>query len=266
MPVEEELMDALDDFTRFDFWGDGYTKRVYRKGEGPPVIVIHEMPGITPLVARFGRRVADHGFTVFMPSLFGTDGKKPRSKLDYLPSFAQICISRQFALFAENRSGPVVDWLRALARNVHKEIGGRGVGVVGMCLTGNFALTMAIDPEVMAPVLAQPSLPLGRKRGAAVNASPEALKAVRDRHAADGLKVIGLRFKGDTMCPPARFETLHRLLGPAFEPHELEDSSARTGGAHPHSVLTTELIDREGEPTRAALDRVLGYFDERLKG
>lgn len=264
-------MDPLDDFTRFDFWHDGYTKRVYRKGDGPPVIVIHEMPGITPLVARFGRRVADHGFTVFMPSLFGADGKKPRSRLDYLPSFAQVCISRQFALFAENRSGPVVDWLRALARKVHEEIGARGVGVVGMCLTGNFALTMAVDPEVMAPVLAQPSLPLCElpfcgKLGRAVNASPETLKAVRDRHAEDRLKVIGLRFRGDTLCPPERFETLRRELGPAFEDHELEDSSARTGRAAPHSVLTDELVDREGEPTRAALDRVLGYFEERLKG
>ena len=177
-------MDALDDFTRFDFRHDGHSKRVYRKGDGPPVIVIHEMPGITLAVARFGRRVADRGFTVFMPSLFGTDGKRANG-LAYLTSFAQVCISRQFALFAENRSGPVVDWLRALvrahagrvgnsgrclrlralARQVHNEIGGRGVGVVGMCLTGNFALTMAIDPEVMAPVLAQPSLPLGRKRG-----------------------------------------------------------------------------------------------------
>lgn len=259
-------MDALDDFTRFDFWHDGQTRRVYRKGDGPPVIVIHEMPGITPLVARFGRRVADRGFTVFMPSLFGTDGKKPRSRLDYLPSFAQVCISRQFALFAENRSGPVVDWLRALARQVHAEIGARGVGVVGMCLTGNFALTMAVDPEVMAPVLAQPSLPLGEKRGHAVNASPETLKAVRDRYAEDGLKVIGLRFKGDTLCPPERFETLQRELGPAFEPIELDDSSARTGRTNPHSVLTDELVDREGELTRAALDRVLGYFEERLKG
>src|SRR5687768_6945577 len=194
--VEEKLMDTLDDFTRFDFRHDGQSKRVYRKGNGPPVIVIHEMPGITPEVARFGRRVADRGFTVFMPSLFGTDGKKANG-LAYATSFAKVCISRQFALFAENRSGPVVDWLRALARQVHSEIGGRGVGVVGMCLTGNFALSMAVDPEVMAPVLAQPSLPLGPKRGHAVNASPETLKTVRERHASDGLKVIGLRFKGD---------------------------------------------------------------------
>ncbi len=258
-------MDRLDDFTRFDFSHGGRSRTVYRKGEGPPVVVIHEMPGITPEVARFGRRVAERGFTVFMPSLFGRDGKKA-STIAYATSFAQVCISRQFALFAENRTGPVVDWLRALVRKVHGEIGGRGAGVVGMCLTGNFALAMAVDPEVAAPVLAQPSLPLGRKRGDAVHAPPEALQRVRERHAEDGLKVIGLRFKGDKTCPPERFATLRRELGTAFEGHELEDGSARSGKAHPHSVLTTELIDREGEPTRAALDRVLGYFEERLKG
>ena len=258
-------MDRLEDFTRSDFSHEERAHRVYRKGDGPPVIVIHEMPGITPEVARFGRRVAERGFTVFMPSLFGRDGREA-GKLAYLTSFAQVCISRQFALFAENKPGPVVDWLRALARQVHGEIGGRGVGVVGMCLTGNFALAMAVDPEVMAPVLAQPSLPLGPKRGHAVHAPPEALQAVRDRHAEDGLKVIGLRFEGDRKCPPERFATLRRELGQAFEGHEFKDSSARTGSARPHSVLTTELIDREGEPTRAALDRVLGYFEERLKG
>jgi dienelactone hydrolase len=256
-------MDGLEDFTRFDFGHDDRTRRVYRKGSGPPVIVIHEMPGITPEVARFGRRVADRGFAVFMPSLFGTDGKEAR-RIDYLISIAQVCISRQFALLSAHRAGPVVDWLRALARHVHSEIGGRGVGVVGMCITGNFALTMALDPEVMAPVLAQPSLP--RWPGHAVHAPPEALKAVRDRHARDGLKVIGLRFEGDTQCPPERFETLRRELGPAFDGRELKDSSARTGKTHPHSVLTAELVDREGEETRAALDLVLGYFEERLKG
>jgi dienelactone hydrolase len=256
-------MDRLDDFTRFEFEHGGHKRLVYRKGEGPPVIVIHEMPGITPEVARFGRRVVERGFTVFMPSLFGRDGKEAGT-LAYAASFAQVCISRQFALFAENRPGPVVDWMRALARQVHGEIGGRGVGVVGMCLTGNFALAMAIDPEVVAPVLAQPSLPLGRK--GALHAPQEALQAVRDRHAEDGLKVIGLRFRGEKTCPPERFATLRRELGAAFEGYELEDSSARTGSAHPHSVLTTELVDREGEPTRAALDRVLGYFEERLKG
>lgn len=260
-------MDRLDDFSRFDFSHDGRSRHVYRKGDGPPVIVIHEMPGITPEVARFARRVADRGFTVFMPSLFGRDGAKA-SRGAFLAAFAQVCISRQFALLAENRAGPVVDWLRALAREAHRELGGRGVGVVGMCLTGNFALTMALDQEVVAPVLAQPSLPLplGARKAAAVHASPEALDEVRRRYREDGLKVIGLRFRGDGKCPAARFDALEARLPGAFERYDLPDSSAAHPDRKPHSVLTSELIDEEGEPTRAALDRVLGYFEERLKG
>jgi dienelactone hydrolase len=258
-------MDRLDDFTRFDFPYEGHSRHVYRKGEGPPVIVIHEMPGITPEVARFARRVAGRGFTVLMPSLFGRDGAEATPGA-YRAAFVQVCISFQFALLAKNRPGPVVDWLRALARDVHKQLGGRGVGVIGMCLTGNFALTMALDPEVVAPVLAQPSLPLGPgSRKAAVHAPPEALEAVRRRHSEDGLKVIGLRFEGDSTCPKARFDTLEARLGGAFERYDLPDSSAAHPDGKPHSVLTRELIDEEGEPTRAALDRVLGYFEERLR-
>jgi dienelactone hydrolase len=259
-------MDRLDDFARFDFSHDDRKRHVYRKGEGPPVIVIHEMPGITPQVARFARRVADRGLTVFMPSLFGRDGGEA-TKGAFLKALASVCISREFALLAADRASPVVDWLRGLARQVHREIGGRGVGVVGMCITGNFALTMALDPEVVAPVLAEPSLPLGlgARRRAAVHAPPEALDAVRRRHGEDGLKIIGLRFKGDGKCPAVRFDTLAARLGSAFEPHELPDSSAAHPDGNPHSVLTTELIDRDGEETRAALDRVLGYLEERLK-
>jgi dienelactone hydrolase len=259
-------MDRLDDFARFDFSHDGRSRPVYRKGEGPPVVVIHEMPGITPEVARFARRVAARGFTVLMPSLFGRDGAEA-TRGAFLTAFAKVCISRQFALLAEDRSGPVVDWLRALARQARGEIGGRGVAVVGMCLTGNFALTMALDPEVVAPVLAEPSLPLSvtARKGAAVHAPPEALEAIRRRHDEDGLKVIGLRFQGDCKCPAARFDTLEARLGTAFERHDLPDSSAAHPDGKPHSVLTGELIDKEGELTRKALDRVLGYLEERLR-
>lgn len=263
-------MDRLDDFACFDFSHDGRGRHVYRKGEGPPVIVIHEMPGITPEVARFARRVADRGFTVFMPSLFGRDGAEATPGA-FRAAFARVCISREFALLAENRASPIVDWLRALARDVHKEIGGRGVGVIGMCVTGNFALTMALDPEVVAPVLAQPSLPLhwppllGARKAAAVHAPPEALEAVRRRYHEDGLKVIGLRFEGDIKCPQARFDSLDSRLGEAFERYDLPDAAAAHPDGDPHSVLTGELIDREGERTRAVLDRVLGYFEERLR-
>ncbi len=258
--------DSLSDFSQFAFEHDARRRAVYRKGAGPAVIVMHEIPGITPEVARFARYVADAGMTAFMPHLFGVPGK-PVSRLYAVAAMARACISREFHVLAENRSSPVVDWLRALARRAYDEIGGKGVGAVGMCLTGNFALTMMLDPFLIAAVLSQPSLPfpLTRRKAAAVHASPEALANARRRHAQERLTVLGLRFAGDPICPRARFDTLRRELGDAFEAIELPDGAANPRATKPpHCVLTLHLIDRVGEPTRAALDRVLGFLRERL--
>jgi dienelactone hydrolase len=258
--------DPLTDFSQFEFDHEGKRRMVYRKGTGPAVIVMHEVPGITPQVARFARYVVDAGMTAFMPHLFGVPGK-PVTRAYATKEMARACISREFRVLAENRSSPIVDWLRALARRAYDEIGGRGVGAVGMCLTGNFALTMTLDPFLVAPVLSQPSLPLPltRRKAAAVHASPEALANARRRHAEEGLTVLGLRFVGDPICRRERFDTLRRELGPAFEAIEVPDSAANPAASKPpHCVLTLHLIDRAGEPTRAALDRVIGFLRERL--
>jgi hypothetical protein len=168
---------------------------------------------------------------------------------------------------AENRSSPIVDWLRALARHASNEIGGRGVGVVGMCVTGNFALTMTLDPWVVAPVMAHPSfpLPITPTKAAAVHATPGTLANARQRINQEGLKFLGVRFDGDMLfCRAARFATLRQELGAGFEDITLPGSSAAPHLEPPHSVLTIGLVDREGEPTRAAIDRVLAFLSERL--
>lgn len=259
--------DALADFASFAFNHMGAQRTVYRKGSGPAVVVMHEIPGITPEVTRFARYVVDAGFTVFMPHMFGVPGK-PISTGYAMGEMARACVSREFAVWAENRSSPIVDWLRGLARRAFEEIGGRGVGAIGMCLTGNFALTMALDPWVLAPVLAQPSLPfpVTKRKGAAVHAAPETMNELRRRARDEGLGVVGLRFDGDFICTKARFETLASELGAAFEPIVLPASAANPDAPRPpHSMLTTHLIDKEGEPTKQALERVLAFFAERLR-
>lgn len=259
-------MDALDDFRTFAFEHGGCERKVYRKGEGPAVLVMHEVPGISIEVARFARNVVDRAFTVFMPHLFGVVGEKT-NEARRLTELARLCVNREFHVLAENRSSPVVDWLRALARQTMDEIGGRGVGVIGMCVTGNFALTMTLDPWVVAPVMAHPSfpLPLTPAKAAAVHATPETLDNARRRIREEGLKILGVRFKGDILfCRGARFDTLRKELGDGFEAIELPGSSAAPSVEPPHSVLTIGLIDDEGEPTRAAVDRVLDFLSERL--
>jgi len=257
---------SLDGFETFLFTHDGVTRTVYRRGHGPAVVVMHEIPGITPQVAEFARRVAEAGFTVYLPHLFGVPGK-PISNGYLLGQMARACISREFSVLAKREASPITDWLRALCRAAHHACGGPGVGAVGMCLTGNFAIALMVDDSVMAPVLSQPSLPFGISAAhrAALHVSDEAL-AVAKQRAAAGCGVLGLRFTGDPMCPAERFATLRREFGANFEGIEIDSSPGNPHGIKrmAHSVLTTDLVDTEGHPTRAALERVLGFFRQRL--
>ena len=252
--------DDLADFERTSFTAEGKTRTTFRKGTGPAVIVIAEIPGITPKVADFARKVAAIGCTAVLPHLFGEPGVRSGIARSIIPA----CVSRDFAAWATGRTSPVVSWLRALAAAEHERCGGPGVGAVGMCFTGGFALAMATDERLIAPVLSQPSLPfpLSGKHKASIDCSAEDLAIVKQRCAAEGLQVLGLRFQGDRMSPGERFDFLRRELGDGFVAVELPDESA--AGKPPHSVLTEHLIDEPGQPTRAALDQVLDLFRAKL--
>jgi dienelactone hydrolase len=227
---------------------------------------MHEIPGITPQVADFARRVAAEGFTSVLPNMFGTPNR-PLSVPYLAQQMTLACISREFHTLAKGHSSPITDWLRALCRETHDQCGGPGVGAIGMCLTGNFALSLMVEESVLAPVLSQPSLPFGitRAHRAALHVSPEDLATVKKRTEA-GCGVLGVRFTHDPMCPPERFETLRSELGAGFEAIEIDSGPQNTNGLSrmAHSVVTTDFVDEEGHPTRAALDRVLALFRERL--
>jgi dienelactone hydrolase len=257
---------ALDGFRETSFTHEGTTRVVYRRGQGPAVVVIHEIPGVTPAVIRFAERLSDAGFSVLMPSLFGVDGKAD-GPVYMLASITRACVSREFAVLAQRESSPITEWLRALARHAHAEIGGKGVGAIGMCLTGNFALSLAIDEAMLAPVLSQPSLPFALTPSCrrSLHVSDAELAHLRTR-AKNGLKVLGLRFTGDPMCPGERFERLRQELGDGFEGIEIDSSASNAHGIGrgAHSVLTRDLVDVEGHPTRAALERVISFLRERL--
>jgi dienelactone hydrolase len=257
----------VEGFTAETFTHEGDTRVVFRRGQGPGVVVMHEVPGITPEVAHFSRICADAGFTVKMPWLFGTPGRK-LSPGYAMGSMLHCCVSREFAVMQANESSPIVDWLRALARATFVECGGKGVGAIGMCMTGNFALTMALDPEMMAPVLGQPSLPfpLTPGRRGAVHASEETLIKLRARMKDEGLKVLGLRFTHDPICRKERFDRLRTELGDGFEAIEIDSGPKNAHGIKriAHSVVTTDFVDRDGHPTKVALDRVIAFFRERL--
>ena len=242
---------ALDGWERNTFTAADITHHTYRRGSGPGVIVVHEIPGITPSVIDFANDVVERGFTVVMPDLVGTPGKAPSN--GYLASsMAKICIAREFTTLAMNQTSPVIAWLRALARRLHGEVGGPGVGAVGMCFSGGFALGMMVDNIMVAPVLSQPSMPfvVGGERAANLGLSPDDEAAVIQR-ASEGCQVLGLRFTGDKLVGD-RFATLREKLGDAFIAVELPSADKND-----HSVLTEQRDER-------SVTQVIDFFAEKL--
>lgn len=241
-------MTLLSTWAQGQHAADGVSHPTYRKGSGPGVIVIHEIPGLTPEVIGFAEEVVAAGFTVVLPHLFG-EPEAPMSPGSIARVLPKVCVSREFTTMATGRTSPVAGWLRSLARSLHGELGGPGVGALGMCFTGGFALAMMVDDSVAAPVLAQPSLPfpVGRKRAADLNLSPADLADVRAR-AAGGCQVLGLRYRDDPAVG-TRFDTLTEEIGDAFIRVELPGKG--------HSTLT---VHRQQE----GVDRVLAFLAARL--
>jgi len=243
--------DVLDGWAKSSFTAAGYTRDVYRRGSGPGIVIVHEIPGITPKVAQFANEVVDAGFTVLMPTLVGTPGRAPSG--GYIASsMAKLCVAREFSNMATNQTSPIIGFLRALARNLHQEVGGKGVGALGMCFSGGFALGMMVDDIMVAPVLSQPSMPfsVGATRGADLNLSPDDA-LVLARRAAEGCQVLGLRYIDDKAVG-TRFESLRTLLGDAFIAVELPSTKKSD-----HSVLT----EQRDEPS---VQQVLAFFREKL--
>lgn len=241
-------MSLLESWTAGSHTANGVTHPTYRKGSGPGVIVIHEIPGITPKVIIFAEEVVARGFTVVMPSLFGRP-EAGSTRVESLRSIAHICVSREFSMFALGRTSPVATWLRSLARELHAQLGGPGVGAVGMCFTGGFALAMLADAPVAAPVLAQPAspAPLGKARKADLGIGHADLESVKAK-VADGCQVLGLRYERDPAVG-TRFDTLRRELGANFIAVEFPGRK--------HSTLTEHR-------QQAGVDRVLAFFEEKL--
>ncbi len=261
--------DPLEDFTSRELTLNDIAKTVYTSGTGPAVIVMPEMPGISPHVARFARWVRDAGFTVYMPSLFGKDGTIPSAD-EGAEVFKRACVSVEFHTLANSGASPVTAWLRALSQYAHKESGGRGVGAIGMCFTGNFALSMMLEPSMLAPVLSQPTLPLNDPGG--IESSEQELQTIRKRMEKDNLKALAYRFQGDKFCRAQRFAAYEEALGDRIIIKSLPDESANIDPPpffkkyvpNPHSVVTAHLVDEKGHPTIEARDEILTFFKKSL--
>jgi dienelactone hydrolase len=269
MKRKQAKLDPLEDFRTLRKTYDGKAFEIYTAGKGPGILVMHEIPGITPTVADCARRLVAAGFRVWMPHMFGEDGKK----LNPLYGFEQIgkaCIRREFTVLATGKSSPIVQVLRKMCRDLSLETveyGGK-VGAIGMCISGNFALALAVEDVVQAPVLSQPSLPFAitaaQKKD--VHASAEEIAAVQQRCASENLEIMALRFTHDFMVPDERIETLKSCFPDNLRLHEIDSSLGNPNGVPlwAHSVVAHDFVDREGHPTREVWDQVVAFYREKL--
>ncbi|HZX02448.1 dienelactone hydrolase family protein [Kribbella sp.] len=257
----------LSSWRKAPFTGGGLTYDCFEKGEGPGVVLIPEIPGLTPEVAGFGEHLVAAGFTVVIPSPFGTPGR-PETSAYTLGVIARLCVSKEFRCFAANAERPITKYLRAVATDLAGRTPGRGVGVIGMCFTGGFALATAVEDVVTAPVLSQPSTPfavsprLRRDPGL----SQQELDRIKERTRTDGLCVLGLRFSRDRMAPAERFATLREQLGDALEVIELDSGPGNPDGygQSAHSVLTRDLREDPANSAYRARSRTVEFLREHL--
>lgn len=267
MKSETPQGDLFEGFTVFPFIHAQVQRQVYRLGEGPGVVLMHEVPGLHPGVVHLARHLAASGFSVWMPVLFGTPGVAV-TPASVAACMGQVCISREFRVLAGRKTSPITDWLRALARFVHATCAGPGVGVIGMCLTGGFGLAMMADDSVIAPVLANPSLPfaLTPGQGRALGIDDSALHAATTRSASEGIAVFGLRFTGDPAVPSARFESLKQAFGKRFIACEIDSSPRNAHGISrwAHSVLGVSFVDETDHPTYQAREQVIRFLKDQF--
>lgn len=233
---------AVPGFVEQTFTAAGSTRAVLRHGEGPVVLLMHELLGPTPPTIDFARFVAAQGFHVAMPVFFGT----PTVEGTVLGGLATLCIRREFAVLGSGRASPIADWLRPLCRALHAEAGGRGIGVIGMCFSGGFVLSTMLEPSVVAPVCAQPSLPLWPRAG--LDIAPDDLARVVD--ASRSRPLLFVRFRDDRLSPAARQTTLEA----AFAGRGRLETCILAGRGH--STLVYDRPACGSDPRTAVVDHL----------
>ena len=241
-------------FTAATRSGHSISHDIYQRGVGAPVVLIQELPGIGQETLALADRLITAGFEVIMPHLFG-----PIGKVSIGGNLARVlCLRKEFNVLARNKSSPVVDWLRLLCRQVRESRGVTGVGVIGMCLTGNFAISLIADDSVLAAVASQPAMPFFKQ--GALHMSAEEVTSIRGALDEKGPMRV-LRFEDDPLCTPEKSECIHK----AFNDPDSTRMEELTLPGKGHSVLTLDFVDEAGHPTRAALDNVIEYFTKQLR-
>ncbi len=215
----------------------------HSQNQGPPVLLMHELPGLTKKCRLLADRLSTAGFRVYLPLFFG----RPE-RTDYIWNTAYLCISREFQAFAAGQTQPIVSWLRALVAHIAKRESKEHVGVIGMCLTGNFALTLVAHANVNASVCCQPSMPFLKEADLAMS-NDDLRDAVEAAQQLGKGSIIGFRYEQDWICPMAKFQKIRETFGDSFDGEEFAGKGHATLTEHGH---------------KAALEKTILYLKERL--
>ena len=225
------------------------------------MLIMHELPGLSPQCLDLGRRIAANGFTVFLPLFFGRAGEHCNLNV-------RFCIAGTFSLWASSIDEPLLNWLRALACEIHGRCGGNGMAAIGLCLTGGFALALLVEPVLMAAVTSEPARPFKPVPGyaARIDLSADQWQEACNRSLRDNIPTFGTRFTCDKKSPAQRFETIARALGENFKCFPIDSSpgNAYNIPASAHSVLTDHFVDEPEHPTRKVFDELIRFLHERL--
>ncbi len=254
--------EALPDYHRFEFTAPvdkryGISHNVYHKGEGSPVVIIQELPGIGPETLQLADSLVESGHSVYLPHLFG-----PLGEVNLAGNLARVfCMQKEFALFSANKTSPITIWLKALCAKVRSDLSAKGVGVIGMCLTGNFAISLIADDNVLAAVAAQPSMPLHKQSGLHMSAEDvESIKLALDEKG----PMLAYRFEKDRLCTRKKFTALDETFNRNDAGKKCKRIKCGEMPGSGHSVFTLDFVDKKGHPTYKALQEVKNYFNQAL--
>ncbi len=256
----------FDDYTNyFHVWKSNAKMTVYTCDGSPinpaaprgqfntnrtPILLLHELPGMTPECLILATNLAADGFTVHVPLMFG----KPDQNQTFWNS-VRLLFNPKWNLYHKHRTSAIAGDLRKLTQEISQQHQQKPMAVIGMCLTGSLPLALLSEPNVMLVVLSQPATPLWRftfDQRAALALSPCDLRFAEKRVAKENIKVIGLRFAADRICQAQRFENLQYCFGTNFLDWTIPLRDCPPD--QPHSVLCENYDNTEGSATRSRLE------------
>jgi dienelactone hydrolase len=221
---------------------------------GPPILLLHELPGMTPQCFYLARLLAARGYTIYMPLLVGSPGKTSTNL-----NAAKVLFGGGF-YGSRDETSPIITSLRALRDEIHSRHPSQKLGVIGMCMSGNLPPAFLDRAYVKAVVMSQPALPtFGNGKESKLALSQSDIKAARN----SGVPMLAFRFTTDSISPEPRRVKFIETFGGQLTFRALPvDHTA-------HAVLTTELFDAPNHakttgPSAEALKELIGYLGAQL--